>query len=254
MVDIGVPPAITGCWPTTPQARVPGCEFGDRGATHTMVLYGDSQAGMWFRALDDIAIRAHWKLVVLSKAGCPAAALSVQAIGGGGAFVACDKWHQFAINRINRIAPDLLVVSQASQYRNPTGATYTAAEWQRGWGQLFSRLTTHKTVKMVIGSVPLSGGPNCLARHMENVQACSVVATSTAFTDYNLAEEHAATAGGARYINTTPWFCARTCSAVVGDYDVYSLADHVAVGYSRFLEGVLAQALDLSSYGKPRPQ
>ena len=32
---------------------------------------------MWFRAIDGIAIRAHWKLVVLFKPGCPANDLSV---------------------------------------------------------------------------------------------------------------------------------------------------------------------------------
>src|ERR1700686_3442969 len=41
--------------------RGPSCEFGDRRGSHTMVLYGDSHAAMWFQALDDIAIRAHWR-------------------------------------------------------------------------------------------------------------------------------------------------------------------------------------------------
>ncbi|HTZ10405.1 MAG TPA: acyltransferase family protein, partial [Acidimicrobiales bacterium] len=71
--DLGFPPhASTLCFAWYPQATVPGCRFGDPDGTETMVLYGDSHAAMWFQALDQIAVRTHWQLVLLSKVGCPA--------------------------------------------------------------------------------------------------------------------------------------------------------------------------------------
>jgi hypothetical protein len=36
---------------------------------------------------------------------------------------------------------------------------------------------------------------------------------------------------------------------VIGHYDVYLVGNHVAEGYSVFLEGVLAQKLNLPSFG-----
>ena len=54
-----------------------------------MVLYGDSHAGMWFRAIDGIATRAHWKLIVLFKPGCPANDLSVPPPGASSRRVEC---------------------------------------------------------------------------------------------------------------------------------------------------------------------
>ena len=238
----GGPP---GCQPAVPQSSVPSCEFGDRRGRHTLVFYGDSHAAMWFRALDDIATQAHWRLFVLSKGACPAAPLPTHPPGAAGRWVACDQWHRFAIDRINRIDPDLLIVTQ-NVTPTPDSRSYTKAQWRSGLEQLFKHVTATKTVKIVIGNLPLIRGPACLASHSDDVRACSTAPRSY-LTPYDLAERRAATAEGARYISVTPWFCAKTCSAVIGNYNVYFNSAHVALGYSRFLEGVLAQRLNLPS-------
>jgi peptidoglycan/LPS O-acetylase OafA/YrhL len=246
---LGFPPFSTGCWPSASTSTVPACTFGDRSATHTMVLYGDSHAAMWFQAMDDIATRAHWKLVVLAKSACPAAPLATEAPGVRGDWPACDQWHAFAIRRINEIDPNILVVSEASNYDTPNGVFYTRAQWQQGVEQLFKRVTAPKSVKLVLGDIPSSRGADCLTAHTADVQACSSSPHSP-LSPYNNAEKRAAAATGARYIDVTPWFCAKTCSVVVGNYDVYLLGDHVAVGYSQFLEGVLSDALELPTLGQ----
>jgi len=208
---------------------------------------------MWFRALDDIASRSHWRLVLLWKLACPASPLSSQAPGNRGDWVACDQWHNFAINRINQIDPSLLIISQASYDLTPNGGFYTPKRWKRGLEQLLMSVSSPHTVKLVLGDIPLPtgpAGPNCLAQHIDEVQACSNV--PSALRPFNIAEERAATAEGARYVSVTPWFCAKECSPVIGSYDVYWDTHHVAVGYSLFLEGVLTQALNLPSFGQPR--
>ena len=53
---LGFPPANSGCVPGVAQGSVPNCAFGDGHGSRTMVLYGDSHAGMWFQAIDQIAI------------------------------------------------------------------------------------------------------------------------------------------------------------------------------------------------------
>jgi peptidoglycan/LPS O-acetylase OafA/YrhL len=243
--NLGFPPAASGCEPTYSQSSVPACAFGDRNGAHTMVLYGDSHAGMWFRAFDDIATRVHWRLVLLFKPACLADPLPTHLpIGTGstvGEWVACDRWHRFAINRINRINPDLLIVTQNIN-GTPQGIPYTPTQWQHGLELLFKAVTAPKTTKLILGDIPLARGHDCLAQHADDVQACS----GGPLTPYNHAERRAAAAEGARYISVTPWFCAKTCSPVIGNYDVYFDASHVGVGYSRFLEGVLARSLDLT--------
>jgi hypothetical protein len=62
---------------------------------------------------------------------------------------------------------------------------------------------------------------------------------------YNAAERRAAQSVGATYVNTTPWFCSKTCSPVIGHFDVYWNDFHVAVGYSEYVEGVLGKAVGI---------
>ena len=242
--NLGFPPTNTGCIPSYEQSTIPPCIFGDRSGAHTMVLYGDSHAGMWFQAFDEIASRAHWRLILMFKPACPAAPLPTHPPIGAGStadvWVACSSWHRFAINRINQTDPDLLVVTQNLNV-TPQGTPYTPAQWQRGMELLFREITAPKTKKLVLGDIPLALGTDCLARNADNVQACS----GEPATLYNRAERRGAVAEGVRYINVTPWFCTRTCSPVIGGYDVYFDGSHVAVGYTRFLEGVLTQKLGL---------
>jgi hypothetical protein len=60
----------------------------------------------------------------------------------------------------------------------------------------------------------------------------------------NKAEKRAAKAVGAKYVNVVPWFCTSVCSQVIGNDEVY-WQNHVTVGYSLFLEGVLQKAIAL---------
>ena len=54
--NVGLPSASSDCFASETQSSVPTCLFGDRSGIHTMVLYGDSHAGMWFQVLDSIAV------------------------------------------------------------------------------------------------------------------------------------------------------------------------------------------------------
>jgi hypothetical protein len=245
--DLGFPPVRSGCRPTSSQTKVPTCAFGDLTGAFTMVLYGDSHAGMWFQALEDIAKHAQWRLIVLYKPACLAIPLPIRAVGTPGDWVACAQWQRLAIKRINEIHPDLLIVSQASFYESPTGIRYSPSQWQQGSEALFQRVKSPGTTRLVLANLPLSRGPDCLAQHPDDVQSCATPPRSTS-TLYNAAERRAAADKGARYVDVTPWFCDKTCSAVIGNYDVYASGGHVTVGYSRFLEGALAESLDLSSF------
>ena len=96
-------PAVP-CWASIGQSSIPACMFGDRNSTHTMVVYGDSHAAMWFQTLDFIAVRMHWRLAFLGKGYCPAGSLPYENPPGlgspGSEYSVCDQWHRFALNRI----------------------------------------------------------------------------------------------------------------------------------------------------------
>ena len=66
-----------------------------------------------------------------------------------------------------------------------------------------------------------------------------------AVSPYLASEQAAASQTGAGYINTTPWFCSATCTAVVGQYIVGWDQAHVTATYACHLSNVLSQAIGL---------
>ena len=217
------------------------------------MLYGDSHAGMWFDAMNLISTVAHWKLVILGKGNCPAGSLPYANPAGWGpaegTFAACDRWHRFAINRINALDPSLVVITQEVRGK-PDGAGYTASQWQQGLETTISQLHVQKSKVVVLGNIPIlpQNGPQCLSRNSGNVQACTGPVSAT-WEKYANAEQAAATNGGARYVSVLPWFCSTECTAVIGKYEVYFDLYHVAAPYTYYLDRVLSQALDLSAPG-----
>jgi hypothetical protein len=236
--DVGLPPPSSGCFASAVQSAMPACLFGDHEGNHTMVLYGDSHAGMWFQALDEIASRAHWKLIGLIKSSCPAAPMPNIAT--------CADWQRYAIKRIKAINPDLLVISQWARDPITFGVRDPANQWKQYLESLLKSVASPTTTSVVIGQIPYLQGTECLARGLPDVQRCSVSPRFSFVPPYNRAERAAALAEGARYIDVTPWLCAKRCSPVIANYDVYVDGDHLSTGYTLYLEGVLAQKLGLN--------
>jgi hypothetical protein len=206
---------------------------------------------MWLGAMNFLGIVDHWKVVYLGKGWCPADMLPYQNPPGlgrsDGEYADCDEWHKFAINRINKISPQLVIITQEVRGK-PNGTAYTAAQWQQGLENTFEQLHVPTSRIVVLGNTPSlpQSGPLCLSRNSVNVQACSAP-NSASWTQYANAEEAAATGAGGRYISVIPWFCSTTCTAVIGDFEVYLDDHHITDAYALFLTGVLGQSLDLSA-------
>jgi peptidoglycan/LPS O-acetylase OafA/YrhL len=239
---------IGACWPALGVSTVPACVYGDPHGTHTAVLYGDSHAAMWTDVISQIAKYEHWKLIVLSKGDCPADLLPYVNPPGfgkpGAEYTACDKWHQFAIKRIRRLDPDMVIISQEIRGASNT-VSYTPAQWGQGLKSAINQLHVPTNRIVVLGNIPVlpESGPQCLSRNTDDVQKCSGPPSHTDQL-YIDAEQTAATGLGGRYIDVTPWFCSSTCTAIVDNYEVYFDRYHITQSYSYFLFYVLNQALD----------
>ena len=217
-----------------------------------MVLYGDSHAAMWFQVINVIAKLSHWRLVVLAKGSCPVVGLPFQSPrsdpGPGGVFTACAHWHAFAIQRIRKIHPDLVVITQFPE-GSPENGPYPASVWKVATVAAIRHLPVPADRVTVLGNIPSDphGGPMCLSLHQTDVQACSGPELGF-LAPYNTAERRAAASTGAHYIDTFPWFCSTTCSDVVGHYQPYLDRNHLTATYATVLGRVLADAINLNSY------
>jgi peptidoglycan/LPS O-acetylase OafA/YrhL len=231
------------------------CSFGDPGGRHLMILYGDSHALMWLPAIDQIALRAHWRLVVLASYYCPAELVTVANPPSQGApgtpNTNCDHFHSWAVRHINAMRPDMVVVSQLSLYEVPKSAgspsgLISGQVWEGGLVDLMRSLRIAPAQEVYIGDVPTlpTDPPTCLSAHPADVQACSapVGTTGNGFMEM---ERHAVEQLGARYIDPTHWFCSSVCTAIVDHYGVYRDQVHITGTYALYLEAVLAAAIGL---------
>jgi peptidoglycan/LPS O-acetylase OafA/YrhL len=237
-----------GCASGITQSTEHLCFLGDVHARRLLIVYGDSHALMWLPAFDFIARNAHMRLLVLGKTNCPASLVTVGGPPGtgpsGSPFVACDRWHNWALRTINRLSPSMLVVSQASYYLAPEFKEFTAAQWRSGLTNLFDEVRTPHTEKVLLGNIPWlsQSGPSCLSTHLDDALACSTPVTQ-AYERLDQTEFSVAESLHIRYIDPTPWFCSNVCTAVIGPYDVYMDQVHVSATYAAYLRKVLAQAL-----------
>jgi hypothetical protein len=231
--------------------RQPLCTIGDISARKLMIVYGDSHAIMWLPAFDAIARAAHWRLVVIGAYFCPAELVTVanppQSGLEGGPYVKCDRWHSWVVETINKMHPNLVVISQESFYPPPAiggrqALFFSSSQWQDGLKGLLSAIKIPSTDKVVLGNIPVlaESAPICLAHK-------SPAACSTPAKDANpplIEDERAATlAVGSRYIDPRPWLCSEVCTPIIDRYLVYTDQFHITSTYAQFLENVLAHAL-----------
>jgi hypothetical protein len=245
------------CTPANDEAKAPICVLGDRHGAKMMVVYGDSHALMWLPAFNSIAMKAHWKMVMLAKTNCPAAIVSVKNPSIEklvGQFTACDQWHQWVVRWINNHKPNMLVATQNARYGVPfsnlqSNDVVSATRWQRGFESLFKDITVPSIRKVLLGSTPFNQllSPQCLTAHSDHVRVCSVATNVGMMSSYRVAQRDAAQRSGAEYIDPIPWFCSTTCTAIVGKYVVYVDPDHVTETYGKYLQTVLAGSLALNT-------
>ncbi|MBM6404601.1 acyltransferase [Phycicoccus sp. CSK15P-2] len=221
------------------------CVFGDPAGKTTVVLAGDSHAYQWLPALEAIAVQRHWRLVSLTKSGCPAYDVALVNTILKRDYRECYTWRERVMARIAAERPDHVVLSAftGSERRDPD---FTAA-WATGVGTTVSALREGGTTVTVLADTPYpqTDVPDCVAGHLDDARECAVP-SEVALSD---PERRAATAraaidAGAAVLDPTPWFCTNdVCPAVVGTTVVYSDNSHMSATWSAALRRLLADRL-----------
>lgn len=143
--------------------RVRPCVFGPAGAQHTIVLMGDSIAGQWFPALSQVAAKAHWKLIVLTKSSCSMVDVPYFYAPIGREYTECERWRHGAVAEVASLHPDIVVLSMG------VGGTesFTRAQWLDGMTRTLSPLHERVGRVYLLRSTPRLDfdGPDCLASY-----------------------------------------------------------------------------------------
>ena len=232
-----------GCVNIGVDPEVHDCRYGVTGSGFTMVLYGDSHAAHWFPALEAIADDRDLNFVVLTKGGCPTANVGIPT-----AILSqqCPIWRDAAIERMNELQPDLIVMTASHDYPN------SSEEWSAGMAETVDRVLPTTSRLVLLGDNPNAKDlpSNCLSRNLFSASACSNTREAAMSTDRIDIEYAIATTRSMEFIDTTDWFCTdSTCPMMIGDILLYRDATHLSTTASEFIRPILEVALfgDLSS-------
>jgi hypothetical protein len=225
-----------GCIITDPtkstQNRI--CPVGDKRASRTLVVAGDSHAQMWLPAFNAIAQQEGWKLIPLISFGCDAIYWGAGNRGGN-----CATWFNWAAGEINGLHPGVVVL----------GSWDIGAEnaWAAGLRFGVQALKPSGARIVLMEDAPgLAENPiDCLGAPGATLKTCTFGLPQVVIA-HNALEEGIAASTGATYVEVLPWFCwSGLCPTVVGSTVAYADQTHMTAVYSLQLAGPLSAAVRL---------
>lgn len=211
----------------------------------TVVLTGDSHAYHWIPALRQIAIERNWRLVSMTKSGCPLYDVTMVNTQLKREYTECTTWREKVYERIEAEQPAMVITSGAIFSERDQDF---ADRWVQGVDTTVRRLDGLGVQPVVIEDVPYprKDMPKCLAQNPTEVAAnCTLPVTEAMSDAARRAGTAAAAAGaGATVISPQAWFCGpQSCPPVIGQFLVYSDNSHMTATYSAALAPLLEQQL-----------
>jgi peptidoglycan/LPS O-acetylase OafA/YrhL len=219
------------------------CAFGDTSSSTSVVLFGDSHAAQWFPALEALAKKHSWKLLVRTHAGCPAPDVTIFQRSLKRAYDECDTWRTAVLAEIARTRPSLVVATGTrtdSLVDRSTGSrideSKAAGEWQAGWQRTLSSLAKAGVPVAVLRDTPWPGRDmaTCVSTHTSNPSACDLATSALDSPAYDVGTVKGF--ANAHGVDLSAIICdPDRCPATRGKYVVYRDDSHLTATFAREL-------------------
>ena len=234
-----------GCGPVVEDPKPRLCYFGETHSPRsTVVLFGDSHAAEWFPALKQIADAQHWKLVTIVKPHCTALMIREEVFPQMERV--CVEWRRLAIDDIQQLHPDLVLVSSASIHPGANEKLVTdVAVWEQAAHATFVALAQTGARVRFIRDTPHAAYNvlECLAQaEWDGRTQCAPVRPAEAlYPDIYAAEVRgAAGLGDVGFIDLSDVMCgADQCYLEIDGMVVYRDNDHLTATFDRSLSDLL---------------
>jgi hypothetical protein len=225
----------------------PPCVYGDAGSPTTVVLFGDSHALEYSPALIRVARARAWRLVVLTKSGCPSAGVTVINSRDDTPYAACDAWRAATLRRIlGTEKPALIVLANSSgavvvRHARPLGRAASRRALAGAYAALARRLlaTGAPVVALRDPTRPRFEVPACVARWLRDLRRCAFPRRSGDPVGAALAR-----VAGLTLLDPSTRLCPRRlCPAVIDGILVYRHAGHLTATFAATLAPWLGERL-----------
>jgi peptidoglycan/LPS O-acetylase OafA/YrhL len=235
-----------GCLVEQHESSSPLCVYGNPRSNKTVVLFGNSHAMHWFPALEPIAKPRNWRLVALTRAGCP--------IGDVRFADRCDAWREETLRRIEqRERPRLVITATSTAMRlgvvidgERLSPKDSVPHMRRGLERTLRRLRATGARVILLKDLPRSPHdvPTCVSEHPERLDRCAFRRERHPDRDFDA--QSADPVDGADVVDAAPVVCPRgVCPAVMGKALVYRDDNHLTATFARTLSPWLDAKLPL---------
>ena len=225
------------------EVAVNDCVLGDAEGTRTVALVGDSHAAHWFPALERWAGKVgDVRLLAYTKAGCPVVDVTVRLKST--AFHDCDTWRAGVVEKLDRVQPDVILLSNASRF-DLVSDQPRAAAWSDGLRRLLGELPTSSRVTVLADTPDFPESvPRCASATLDDLRRCGVARADTIDADWQSRERAATDSAGHTYRDLTDWFCdADRCGVVSGTTLMYRDQGHLTEEWSASLWKPIGEAV-----------
>jgi peptidoglycan/LPS O-acetylase OafA/YrhL len=242
------------CWSYVPRFPTVTCHFGDPDGKVNVVLAGNSHAGQWLPALEQIAAEKHWRVTTYLASQCALADLE-QTFDTRAHAESCRRWADRTTQAIARSRPDLIVVSNRISVTAWGAGSLSASQplYQAGFERTLGQWAKAELPVVVIRDTPAPGGggidsiPDCVAEHGDDLDACSGKRSAWLPADPAIPAARQLHSRWIKTLDLTDRICPGTvCQGVVGGVIAYFDASHLTATYNSTLAPYLRPALTAS--------
>ena len=222
-----------GCHRAQSSTDSSGCRIGENPDAPLVFLYGDSHAASWYPALAALAAEGTIRLDTNTKSSCSSA--DVPLVLEGVDYVECEQWREGVLDRIEQEQPDLVLLANygAAEQELAGGNEDYAARWQEGMESTIGSIDGPEVA--VLADVPEQGetAAVCLSAHLEDARECAAPRSTAFDPELTRAEQEAAEATGARYVDMTRYLCnEENCPTIIDNVLVYRDGHHLTAEFS----------------------
>ncbi|MBI4941932.1 MAG: acyltransferase, partial [Actinobacteria bacterium] len=244
-----LPQTPKGCLAFDGATTNPDCVIGTVGAQGPVVLFGDSHAEQWLAAVTDLATSMGTGVLMLTKGGCPAAAINGLDKRGAQGRIECDTWRENSFRRLEAgPRPVLVVTASMSQYSGDV------AFKDEQWRKTLARLGALGAPVAYVADTPMPklDVPSCVSDALQDWGRCTFPRAKALLPDATAESVAADRLPGVHLVDLADLLCpgatagAQTCPSVRGGIVLYRDHSHltntaVRVLTPQFVAAVRAQ-------------
>ncbi|MCW2781084.1 MAG: hypothetical protein JWR35_1533 [Marmoricola sp.] len=246
--DAYLDPGARDCWSYTPKFPTKLCSFGDKTSPVHIALIGNSHAGQWLPALEQIADARHWRITTYLASQC-ASSETMQDFDTAADSRSCYDWGRRTAQRIASSRPDLVVMSNriSSRAVGQPSLAGTQKAYDDGYAKILRTWKLAKVPVLVLRDTPGPATviPDCLAEHTGNPQACDGQRVDWEPSEPVKDVVAALADPGIEFLDLTDHICGpKICHAITGGVVTYFDGSHLTATYAKTLAPYLEPAME----------